>query len=124
MNTLNCDKSQPEIMELVSALIAQSGAIGGLIHAFEQMGLGSMIQSWTGTGQNQAVSSSQSSSVMGSENLTAIAAKFGSNPQDVQQKISTYLPKVIDLMTPKGEVRPDQFSLSNLISMGAKFLGS
>lgn len=104
-------------MGLVMSLLNQAGGIGGLVQAFEKQGLGGVIQSWIGSGQNTPVSAQQIASVLGPEKLAAIAAKFGMDPQQAQQILATVLPQVVDKLTPQGQVHEDHFSAGNLMSL-------
>ncbi len=93
-----------EVNHLVAGVIEHHGGVQGLVGQFEQQGLGSVIQSWIGTGPNQAISAQQLQQVLGSDALTQLAQKFGINPQELLQKVAQALPQVVDKMTPNGTV--------------------
>jgi uncharacterized protein YidB (DUF937 family) len=63
-----------------------------------------MVQSWIGTGPNQAISAEQLQKVIGSDAVTQLAAKFDINPQDLLQKVAQALPGVVDKLTPGGVI--------------------
>ena len=109
-------------LEAFSQLANQSGGIQGLISQFESKGLGHIVQSWIGPGQNLPVSAEQLKSVIGSEKIDAIAQKVGIKPEELQQKLATYMPKIVDLLTPNGQVSSSQFSLSNIVGMGKQLM--
>lgn len=103
---------------VLSALLAQSGGLQGLANKFSQNGHGDTFASWVGTGENQPVSSTQIQSVLGSEQVQALAAKMGIDPAQASHFLAEYLPKVVDKLTPAGKVDPSanhQEGLANLI---------
>lgn len=98
--------NNPQILEAVTHMLGNDGAhggLGGLMAKFEQAGMGDVIQSWVGTGQNQAISGDQLSNVLGSDALSGMAAKMGVNPGDLAGQLSSVLPGLIDHLTPHGQ---------------------
>lgn len=93
-----------EMISLAQGAIERHGGLSGLVAQFEQQGMGGVVQSWIGTGPNQAISADQLHKVLGSATVQQMAAKFGVNPQDLLQKLSTVLPQAVDKMTPNGVV--------------------
>jgi uncharacterized protein YidB (DUF937 family) len=89
----------------------QHGGIGGVLDKFKQGGLADAAASWVGKGENMPVSADQISSVLGSDAIAGMAAKFGIDPADLSAKIAEHLPTVIDKMTPDGEVTGDSGNL-------------
>lgn len=99
------DTSQRSIVSAVlSTLAAQPGGIPGLVQQFHAKGLGGIISSWVGTGQNLPISPEQVQSALGSEQVAAIAAKAGIPPEAAKAGLARYLPQIIDHLTPNGEV--------------------
>jgi uncharacterized protein YidB (DUF937 family) len=82
----------------------QVGGISGLQRMFQEKGLGGLISSWIGTGQNLPVSSDQLQNVLHGEALQKIAAKLGVDPSQVTSMLSQVLPGIVDKMTPNGAV--------------------
>lgn len=100
-------QQQPNgLLEAVTGLLnnPQTGGLQGLIQAFEQQGLGHVIGSWIGTGQNLPISADQLQAVLGNEQLQAMAQKLGLSTQDIAGHLSQLLPQVVDHVTPNGEV--------------------
>ena len=98
----------------------QRGGIQGLVQAFHGNGLGDLVNSWIGSGQNLPVSGAQIESVLGNDAIQALAAKTGLNPSDVSSKLSQVLPGLIDHLTPNGSVP----QTGGLVSSGLGFLQS
>ena len=45
----------PGLMDVVSQLMTQGGGMQGLVNQFEQQGLGHVVSSWIGNGENLAI---------------------------------------------------------------------
>jgi uncharacterized protein YidB (DUF937 family) len=101
---------------LLNMVNSQPGGIGGLVEAFQKQGLGGVVNSWVGTGANQAVSPQQVQSALGDQQVQDIASKLGVSTQDASSHIAQWLPAVIDHLTPNGQAPA---SGSNLMEMGA-----
>ncbi|MDR3379692.1 YidB family protein, partial [Cupriavidus basilensis] len=70
-------------------------------------GLGEQVNSWIGTGANQAVSPSALASALGGTGaLESLAEKTGLSQDDVAAHLSEGLPELIDKLTPQGQVPP------------------
>ena len=98
------------LAEALGGLLAnngQQGGLGGLVSKFEQAGMGDVIGSWIGKGENAPVSGGQLNEVLGSDVISAIAGKLGINAAMLLPMLATMLPKLIDQLTPQGKV-PEQ----------------
>jgi uncharacterized protein YidB (DUF937 family) len=105
---------------LVGALSSQEGGLGGLIQKFEAAGLGGVISSWIGTGENQAVAPDALHGILGSDVVQQISAKTGLPVEQVLPQIAQHLPGVVDGMTPNGQVPAG----GSLLDAGLAFLKS
>jgi uncharacterized protein YidB (DUF937 family) len=94
------------LMEAVTGLInnPETGGLNGLIDSFREKGMGDSIASWIGTGQNLPISGEQIQSVLGNEQVQAIAQKLGISTGDASSGLASILPQLIDRLTPNGEV--------------------
>lgn len=106
------------LLDAVSGLLnnPQVGGVSGLIEAFEKQGLGGVIASWVGSGQNLQISPEQIQAVLGDEHIQGIAQKLGLSTQDVASHLSQLLPSIIDKMTPNGQV-PAQQDVGGLMGL-------
>lgn len=117
--------SNPQLMQVLMSLLsgqgrsgAQAGAqadggglggmggLGGLAAQFQQAGLGDVLSSWIGTGQNREVSGDQLTQVFGQDQLSKLGAQLGTDGAGLAGQLSQILPGLIDQMTPEGRV-PD-----------------
>ena len=111
------------LMDVIGGLInnPQTGGLPGLISAFEKNGLGSVVSSWVGTGQNAAISSDQMHSVLGADQVTAMAQKLGLPTSDVTKHLAEFLPQIIDKLSPNGAV-PHGGAIDDALGMLKGFL--
>jgi len=112
--------SNPAAAGILEMIQNHTGGLNGLVQAFHQNGLSSLVNSWTGTGANQAATPEQMQQVLGSEKVQALAQKLGVSPDAASSTLAQLLPMVIDKLTPNGSI-PEQ---SNLLQMGENLLSS
>ena len=80
------------------------GGLGGLVSKFEQAGMGDVIGSWVGKGENAPITGGQLQDVLGNDTISGIAQKLGINSATLLPMLATLLPTLIDHLTPKGQV--------------------
>jgi uncharacterized protein YidB (DUF937 family) len=83
---------------------ASGGGLGGLVEAFQAKGLGDVVASWIGTGQNLPVTAEQIQSVLGSGLVQQLAARVGLPPEAASALLAQILPQAVDRLTPEGTV--------------------
>jgi uncharacterized protein YidB (DUF937 family) len=93
-----------------SASQAGPGGLDGLVNQFRQSGLEDVINSWIGTGQNQAISPSELRDALGQKTVNDLSHQSGAPQDDLLNQLSKYLPGVIDRLTPNGQL-PSQADL-------------
>lgn len=87
--------------------LAGLGGLGGLVNAFTENGLGDVVGSWIGRGQNLPVSGDQLAEVLGPGALGHLAGSTGASHAEVSDALSRLLPHVVDRLTPDGTL-PEQ----------------
>ena len=90
----------------LSSLVQANGGLQGLLQKFQHGGLGEVFSSWVGLGENQGVSPQQIQNVLGADQLQGIASKLGVNVDQASDFLAQYLPKIVDKLTPTGQVDP------------------
>ena len=98
--------SNPRLLQAVTSMLGNDGAhggLGGLMAKFQQAGLGDVLGSWVGSGQNEPISGEQLHQVLGSDAISDLAAKLGINMGDTANQLSQVLPGLIDRLTPQGQ---------------------
>ncbi len=94
------------LMEAVTGLLTnpQTGGLQGLISTFQSQGLGDVVASWVGTGQNLPITAEQLQAVLGNEQVQSMAKGLGISPDLLGGQLAQLLPQVVDKLTPNGEV--------------------
>ena len=88
----------------LSRLLNQNGGIEGLMNKFNQGGLGEVFSSWVGLGANQGISADQINNILGSDVVQTLATSLGVDATKASGFLADYLPKIIDKLTPAGQV--------------------
>jgi uncharacterized protein YidB (DUF937 family) len=113
--------SNPMLQVAMSLLAGGQGGggagLGGLIEAFQRNGMGEQVQSWIGTGQNQAISGDQLQQALGGDQLGKIAQQLGMSQGDASSGLASLLPQLIDQLTPQGQVPQGGVDLGAIMKM-------
>jgi len=112
--------SSPLAASVLQMINNQPGGLGGLIQSFQQKGLGELVNSWVGTGQNLPISADQIQNALGNDKLQEIAQQSGVSIDNIGSHLSSLLPVLIDKLTPDGQV-PQH---GNLLDMCSSILNS
>lgn len=119
-NSMLGDSSNPLATGLLHMINNSPGGLSGMLQSFHDKGLGGLVSSWVGTGQNLPISTDQIQHVLGSDQVKALAAKAGISPDMASNAISQLLPSLVDKLTPNGEL-PQH---SSLMEVGMSILNS
>jgi uncharacterized protein YidB (DUF937 family) len=97
---------QEGLLEGVMGLLTnkETGGLGGLIQTFNQKGLGDVISSWVGTGNNAAITPEQIQKVLGSDVIKQLSEKSGISFDAAKAQLAKLLPSLIDKVTPEGKI--------------------
>jgi len=93
----------------------QYGGLEGVLEKFNQAGLGNLVASWVGKGENLPISPNQITEVLGGTTIADMAAKFGLTPEMLSAQIAEHLPNVVDKMTPDGKVEANSGDLLSTV---------
>jgi uncharacterized protein YidB (DUF937 family) len=94
---------QAGIMRAVTGLIAGRG-LAGLVSKLSDSGLGDAVNSWVGKGENASVSPDQMKQALGDDTVRQVAEEAGVSEGEAAGGLAELLPKVVDQLTPDGEV--------------------
>jgi uncharacterized protein YidB (DUF937 family) len=112
--------ANPEAAAVLEMIQNHPGGVNGLVQSFHENGMSGLVNSWTGAGENQAVSPEQIQQVLGSEKVQALAQKLGVSPEAASSTLAQLLPAVIGRLAPSGSA-PNQ---SNVMEIGEGLLSS
>jgi uncharacterized protein YidB (DUF937 family) len=100
-------QGQSPLIGILGSLLANNGAaggLGGLTAAFQKNGMGDVMGSWVGGGQNLPISPDALGKVLGPDILSKLGGQAGGMGQsDLLGQLSQILPQVVDKMTPNGQ---------------------
>jgi len=90
------------------------GGLGGLVNKLQQGGLGDVVNSWVGSGQNQQVSPNQLGSALGPNIIKTLSQMTGVSEDELTKQLSQVLPGVVNGLTPNGRL-PTVAELSKMM---------
>lgn len=98
--------AQNDLLNAVMGVLGnqQTGGLAGIVKQFAGKGLGDIVNSWVGTGQNLPITPEQIKQGFGADMIKQLAAKAGISADQVTSQLSDVLPKVVDKLTPDGQV--------------------
>jgi uncharacterized protein YidB (DUF937 family) len=103
-STTSDGQHQSLVAEAVTMLTAREGGLNALKQNFEQNGLGHIISSWIGNGENAPISRDQLKSVLGSDCVATLATKAGISPEIATEYLTKSLPHLVDALTPNRKI--------------------
>ncbi len=80
------------------------GGLGGLAEQFQKGGLGDLMNSWIGKGENLPISPDQLGDVLGGDLLGKLTQQTGMGQGDLLGQLSQLLPQMVDKATPDGAI--------------------
>ena len=95
------------------AMLEKAGGIQGVMEKIQKSGMGDIVASWVGTGQNESITPDQITQALGQENIQVITKQVNIPVEQSGNLLSELLPALIDRLTPDGQV-PDQNQMATL----------
>ena len=102
---------------------SESGGLTGLVEKFNEQGLGDIMSSWIGKGENRSISAEQIANVLGSGQVDQIAERLGVSSDEASRGLAEMFPKVVDQLTPEGSVPTDDLLSQGLSLISDKLFG-
>ena len=90
------------------------GGLGGLVNKLQQGGLGDVVNSWVGSGQDKPVSPGQLGQALGPSIMKTVSQLTGISEDDLSKQLSQVLPGVVNGLTPNGRL-PTVAELSKMM---------
>lgn len=103
--------------QVVQALIEQFGGVDALVAKLQSSGLSGQLESWIGTGENSPVGASKIEEALGRDAIAGVAKELGVDHKEAAAKISMALPKVIDRLTPAGNLPEGGISMDAVTNL-------
>ena len=80
------------------------GGLRGLFDKLQKGGLGDVVNSWVGSGQNKPVSPGHLGPALGPDIINTLAQRSGLSEEELMRQLSQALPGLVDKLTPKGRL--------------------
>ncbi len=97
------------------------GGINGFIEKFWRNGLGDAVESWISTGANKPISNTEVQNTLGTDAINAIAAEADVDRITTTSLLGFMIPRVVDELTPDGELPTEEVLLSKVIGFSGSF---
>jgi uncharacterized protein YidB (DUF937 family) len=91
-----------DITNALSKLIGNSDGsldLGALVGGLSQNGLGEIVGSWLGAGENKSISGDQITELLGSEKVSEFASQLGLSEESAKGALADSLPQMVDQAT-------------------------
>ncbi len=122
---VGAEGAQHGLLDVVMGLInnPQVGGLAGLVEQFKSNGLGDIVSSWVGTGQNQAISPQQIQAALGGDQVQQVANQLGVSSDQASASLATMLPDVIDKLTVNGQIPSGELLAQGMSLLRGKLFG-
>lgn len=112
----------PQITKAVMGLfssrdtsVGDDQGLGGILANLESGGLGDIVSSWLGDGDNKAVEPHQIEKSLGHEKLSGFADKAGIGLGEAAGLLAGVLPSIVDKLSPEGNL-PEQDGFDDVLA--------
>lgn len=97
------------LLPVVLAYIQKNGGLSGVLSKFSNNGMGNKAQSWVNIDtDNDGIDAGDIQRLFGEQEIQAACAQTGASESEVCQGIAELLPKVINDLTPQGDLSTEQ----------------
>lgn len=97
------------LLPVVLAYIQKNGGLSGVLSKFSNNGMGNQAQSWVNIdADNDGIDAGDIQRLFGEQEIQAACAQTGASESEVCQGIAELLPKVVNDLTPQGDLSTEQ----------------
>lgn len=109
----------------LSGLIGDGGDINiaSIISSVQGGGLGDLVQSWLGDGQNQGISGSQLGDMLGSDKISEFASKLGISEGEAIGGLQDAVPQIVDKASSGGSILDSIGGVEGAMNLAGKLFG-
>ncbi|HZQ95840.1 MAG TPA: YidB family protein [Candidatus Sulfotelmatobacter sp.] len=98
------EEQHSSLVQTAMQMFGNHAGLSQLIANAESSGVGSVVQSWIGTGSNQPITPEQVQGLLGEDRLRQFAQRAGIPPSIASAALARILPAVVDKFTPHGRL--------------------
>jgi uncharacterized protein YidB (DUF937 family) len=95
--------------------VGPGGGLQDVLAKLESSGLGDVVASWLGSGENARVSAGQLQDALGQDQVNQFANHAGIDLGQAAAVLAGLLPKLVDQMSPQGSVPEKEQGLDDLL---------
>ncbi len=127
MKKIGASGDSGDITSALTSLLGNSGDGGGdvdimgLVSKFQSGGLGGVVSSWLGDGDNDSISTDQVTNMLGESNISEFASKIGVDPGTAINGLKGTIPDMIDQSSSGGSLLDSVGGLDGVLSISKKF---
>ena len=111
-----------QVTRAISLILDECGGMDGLLKKFSDSGFQEVAQSWVSNGPNQPINSEQITNILGRDLIQRVADRVGMTPESLSQQVATYLPLLVDKLSPEGTI-PHEGWWSRSLDKAKEFFG-
>jgi uncharacterized protein YidB (DUF937 family) len=103
------EPGSPDAATAAAALgpaLQSTGGIDGLMDKLRGAGLGDKVDSWVSSGPNEPVEPAALGEALGPDTVNTLSSKTGLNVGQLLPLLAAFLPQLINMLTPNGQVPP------------------
>jgi uncharacterized protein YidB (DUF937 family) len=90
----------------LAGAVRDEGGLDAMVGKLNDAGMGDAVNTWVGGGPNQPVDPQALGAALGDEQVQRLSSKSGIDAAALLPLLAAFLPQIINMLTPKGQV-PD-----------------
>lgn len=94
-------------IQAITQWVEEQGGFQVLLEKLQQGGLGNLLTSWLGQGDNQPVDTAQLQSAFDHQEVQSLADKLGTTTEGALGQLKQALPQLIDKLSSNGQLNLD-----------------
>jgi len=94
--------------------------LGNIVSSLQEKGLGSVVESWLGDGDNESISTDQVKELFGSEKISEMASQLNTDEGSVLGGLSEALPQILDKSSSGGSLLDSIGGIDGVLNMAKK----
>ena len=88
----------------LATAVQEEGGLDALVGKLQQGGMGGNVDSWVGTGANEPIDPQRLGAALGDDEVQRLSAKSGIDIAALLPLLAAFLPQIINMLTPQGNV--------------------
>ncbi len=94
--------------------------LGNIVSGLQEKGLGSVVGSWLGDGDNETIPADKVKELFGSEKISEMASKLNTDEGSVLDGLSEALPQIVDKSSSGGSLLDSVGGVGGVLNMAKK----